>query len=135
MVLEDRLEESIKDNIERVEGLEQGVNFFNGSPFLYEICDGSGTVNKEHPARGQDIPCFNPILNLRGQFLIYNVGVWEGVPDNYKPILVIHELREYDTESHQKALEYELQFARIFLGDKKFPEFIKWRKKYDSSAN
>jgi hypothetical protein len=132
---EESLEESIKDNIERVEGLKEGLNFFNGSCFLYEICDGSGTVNKEHPARGQDVPCFDPILNLRGQVLIYHVGVWKGVPDDYKPILVIHELREYDTESHQKALEYELQFAHKFLGEKDYPKFVEWRKRYDVDKN
>lgn len=127
------LEESIQKDIEKVKGLKIGVNFFNGNPFVYQLCKENEEINRKEPAKGAMFPTFDQIAHSEGIYEIYTVGVWGGVPDKYKPILVIHELREHDTNSHKRAREYEMQFARRFLGDKKFHEYVGWRKQYDKS--
>ncbi len=127
------LEESIQQDIEKVKGLNIGLNLFNGHPFVYQICEENKQINREQPAKGAMFPTFDPMAHFEGIYEIYIVGVWEGVPDEYKPILVIHELREHDTKSHKRAREYEMEFAKRFLGDKKFHEYVEWRKQYDQS--
>ena len=86
------------------------------------MCDENEEINREQPAMGTMFPTFDQEAHNEGICEIYTIGVWKGVPDEYKPILVIHELREYDTGSHTAARNYELEFARRFLGEEKFYE-------------
>ena len=64
------LGESIQKDIERVKGLEIGVNFFNGNPFVYQVCEENEQINREQPAKGAMFPTFDPMahLTLNGNF-------------------------------------------------------------------
>jgi len=129
-------EKSIQRNVRRAKRLKEGLNVFNGRPFVYEICEEDEEINREQPAEGFMTPIYSPVVygpmaGCEEVREMYAVRIWEGVPDEYKPILVIHELREFDTNSHELAKKYEMKFARRLLGDKKFHEYVKWRKNYD----
>ncbi|MFH1682371.1 MAG: hypothetical protein ABIA37_01105 [Candidatus Woesearchaeota archaeon] len=125
------LEEDIQKDIEKVKELKEGINQFNGHPLVYEICEENEEINKGQPARWMAFRTSEQTFYFEGIREICIVGVWNGVPNEYKPILVIHELREHDTGSHELAREYETEFAYKFLGKKRFNEYLEWRRQYD----
>lgn len=125
------LEESIQNSIENLRELKEGLNFFNDKPFIYELCDENDEINREQPAKWAVFPTFDQEAHSEGIYEILTIGVWKGVPDEYKPILVIHELREFETDSHEEARGYEMEFAKKFLSEEGFKRYSEWRKQYD----
>ena len=72
------------------------------------------------------------------------VKIWKECPKKYIPIVIAHELREYDRrhdfiqgrtweEAHSETRDdkFELEIAKALLTEEgEFEEFLKWSKKY-----
>jgi hypothetical protein len=130
---DDRFESAMKETISGLSNLKPGINFLRGKPFIFELVptNKSDLVNEECPARFRMIPTNDPMAHYEGIYEVCLVGVWEGVPEKYKPLLIAHELREKDIGSHKKALEYEMEIARRMLNKQEFEEYKKWRERYN----
>lgn len=131
--LEEKREQKLLQTVSELLKIKRGINFLHGVPFVYESVPGNkeDEVNKDQPAKGMMIPTNDPMAHYEGIYEVYLVGVWEGVPEKYKPILIAHELKEHDSNSHDEALKYEMEIARRMLSDEELEEYKEWRKKYD----
>jgi len=130
---EEEREQELLQTIAELKKIKPGINFLRGVPFVYEPVPGNkeDEVNEDEPAKGMMIPTNDPMAHYEGIYEVYLVGVWEGVPEKYKPILIAHELKEHDSNSHDKALKYEMEIACHMLSDEELEEYKEWREKYD----
>ena len=129
----EKKDQDLQLTVEVLKNIQPGINFLRGEPFIYESVNGDETdeVNEKEPAKGMMIPTNDPIAHYEGIYQIYLVGIWKGVPEKYKPILIAHELKEHDSGSHDEALKYEMEIARHILSHNELEEYKEWRKQYD----
>ncbi len=130
---DEQFEADIKKTIEELSNLKEGGCLFRGQPLVYQLYSGAegDEINEENPAEGTMHPIFDPMARYEGIYEAYFVGVWRGIPEKYKPILVAHELKEHDSGSHEEAVEYEMEIARRVLNEQELEEYKKWRERYN----
>ena len=135
------MEENLDSLIEEIEELptfESPRGFMKYGRIPYKIFrsiknPAGGMVNEETPARYRVTPNAGG-----GQSL--SVWVWEGVPVDFCDTLFYHELTEAEfrfadglskDESHKKAVPLHIAYAKKFLPENKFQQFLEWQSQYD----
>jgi hypothetical protein len=64
------------------------------------------------------------------------IKVWDGVPNEFKPIIFFHELKEYlNSGNHKIARNFEIAYASKFLSPQKFKEYILFCQKNNAFRN
>ena len=114
--------------MQRIEGLAEGRNTYNGRDFWLWLCDGNeeGEPNRENPCFAKWAP-FSPSNSTP----TLGITMWDGVPEKFRPVLVAHELREVgDGHSHEEAVEYHMGYARKFLSPEDLSEFMEWQSQF-----
>jgi len=89
-------------------------------------------MNAEYPAD------FAVTQDSHGGGESLSIWIWEGVPQKFKEVLLHHELIEADLklnqglpqkEAHKTAFDSHMQYAKEYLSQEGYDEFIQWQNK------
>ncbi len=134
MVIEDKLNE-----IKRLPSYKRNPNgFMRFGRIPYKIyralkCSGDDIVSEKNPA------CYRITSDSHGGEESLSVWIYKGVPEDFRNILFYHELKEAEfkfsdglsrEESHKRAVSFHIAYAKKFLPEDKFNEFLEWQSKY-----
>ena len=136
--MEDNLD-SLMEEIEELPTFENPRGFMRYGRIPYKIFrslenPAGSMVNEETPVRYRITPDTGG-----GQSL--SVWVWEGVPADFRNTLFYHELKEAEfrfadglsrDESHTMAVPLHMAYAKKFLPEDKFQQFLEWQSQYDA---
>ena len=95
-----------------------------------ETCD---VINEQTPAR---YGLTSDLVLGGGSSESLSIRLWKGIPRDYREILLYHELKEAEfqfvdglpeEESHRKAVLYHMEYAKRFLPEDKFQQFLEWQ--------
>lgn len=124
--------------IERLPVLQEGFNYLDSMPlpvYLSTQDFEDALINSRRPAYYKITP------NLGCAGISLSIWLWDGIPNEFREILLYHELVEAklilrgdvdDYEAHNAALEKHCAYARKFLTAEKFEKFIAWQNRiYD----
>lgn len=97
--------------------------------------DDSPDMGPEYPASFQMTPDIVP--NGVEPTYTLSVWIWEGVPANFKEVVLFHELTEgwaankgMDPDAaHELAVRAHLAYAKSFLSEENFATFKEWQDK------
>ncbi len=96
----------------------------------------SDKINERNPGLNQ----LTPDLKISSKQPSISLSVWvhESVPANFKDIVMFHELKEAELliyeygweskKSHEEAKRLTQIYAKTYLTEDKFAEFIEWQK-------
>ncbi len=128
---------STEENIERLPTFENPKGFMRYGRIPYKIY--RSLEHTEGRLVNQDNPGLYRITSDTGRGQSLSIWVWEGVPKDFRDIVFFHELKEAEfvfadqfslDEAHNKAVQLHTAYARKFLPEDKFTEFIKWQSQY-----
>ena len=92
-------------------------------------------INQERPAKFI-------VTEDTGGGCSLTIWLWNGIPEHFKPVVLYHELKEAEFamadglskgESHKRAVQFHMAYAKKFLPDDKFRQFLEWQSRYEES--
>ncbi len=127
-----------EEKIEKLPIFENPKGFMSYGKIPYKIFrsleqPAGAMVNQETPAKFKVTPDTGGGLSL-------SIWIWEGTPSEFRDILFYHELKEAEflfvdglskDEAHKKAVSLHMTYAKKFLPEDKFREFLEWQSQFE----
>ena len=132
----------LMEEVEELPVFESPRDFMRHGRIPYKVfrdleTPAGGLVDEENPAMYRITPDTGG-----GQSL--SIWVWEGVPVDFCNTLFYHELKESEfrfadgfsrEESHERAVPLHMAYAKKFLSEDKFHQFLEWQSQYDAYSD
>ncbi len=103
-------------------GVREGRNNVNGVKFIVE------KTHERSPSHSLEKRKARGTRNFKEE-LVIRIPV--NFPEHYWPFVIAHELTEFESDSHEEALRFELEYAQKVLDADAFHLYQEWRGQHD----
>jgi hypothetical protein len=92
----------------------------------------------------QEMPAKYLLTGDTGGGFSLTIWLWDEIPEEFKPVILYHELKEAEfkfadglsrDESHKKAIPLHMAYAKKFLPEDKFQQFLEWQSLFEHYAS